>query len=168
MIYAQIKENIVTNILYVTDSSVLNSFDSDFSYDDITNVSPVPGVGWTYVSSGVYTAPTISVSVAIQKNLSQFQLALQAFISSRYVTDVRLNFIGMYENAILNNLTNRQAYIAQLFVWQNLIIEYAATYIATVKAMTDSNAILATTWDFSSLAAADPLLSPMAAIQINN
>lgn len=168
MIYAQIKENTIINTFYITDISNLSLFDQSFLYDEITNLSPMPAINWVYISPGIYIAPVILASVAIQKNLSQFQTALQTFISSHYSTDVRINFIGLYENAILNGLTDRKAYVAQLFIWQNLIIAYAATYIAAIKAMTDSSIIAATTWDFSSLAAADPILSPMTAILINS
>lgn len=168
MIYAEIKDSNVTNIFYIEDISILSLFDETLIYDDVTNIRPSPGIGWSYISAGVYTSPIILASVAIQKNISQFQTALQAFISAHYTTDTRLNFIGLYENAILNGLIARQAYIAQIFVWQNSIIAYAATYIAAIKAMTDSSLIASTVWDFTALAASDPLLSPMAAIQINS
>lgn len=168
MIYAEVKDNKVTNIFYIEDISVLNSFDNSFIYDDVTSVTPSPGIGWGYVSTSVYTAPVVLAATAIQKNISQFQTSLQNFISSHYTTDTRLNFIGIYENAILNGLISRQAYIAQLFVWQNAVIAYAASYIGAIKAMTDANLIASTVWDFTALAASDPMLSPMAAILINS
>lgn len=168
--YAQINidNNKIVNVIIASSDDV---FDPAFLWDDISGVVPKPQIDWTYVLPGIYTAPAapvVSIPDAIQINLAKFQLAMQEFIESRYSTIVRMNFIGIYLNAVINNLSNRQAYIGPLFVWQNSIIEYASTYMATVRALTDSATIASTVWDFSALASSDPGLSPLTAIQIED
>lgn len=113
------------------------------------------------------TVPPV-LAVAIAQNISNFENQMQIFLDSRYSTDTRMNFIGIYINAQINGLTNRQAYVAQLLTWQNAIIVAAATYVDMVSAMTNVATVQATTFNFSALTAEDPCLTPIAALQISN
>lgn len=108
------------------------------------------------------------LSMAIQQNLAQFQIEMATFVTSRYSLDTRFNFIALYTNAQANALTNRLAYISQIFTWSNSIITYASTYVASVKALTNPATVATTKWDFSAFIASDPLINPLSAIQISN
>ena len=110
--------------------------------------------------------PTLSQTIAC--NVAAFQIALSEFVNSQYTSMDRLNLIGIYINAVTNNLTNRQAYLAPLLVWQNSVILYASSYITSVEAMTDPNMVLTTVWSFDSLAASNPNLKSAIALQISN
>lgn len=57
MIYAQIKDGIVRNIILLNDAGLASHFAIGFdSCDRIDDIDPVPGIGYT-VSGGVYTPP---------------------------------------------------------------------------------------------------------------
>lgn len=115
-------------------------------------------------------APGINpiLTAAITQNINNFQTALNTFVTSRYTSDQRMNFIGIYINAQQNNLSNRMTYVGQLFPWQNSIITYSASYIAGIQAMTNPSQVAQSTWNFASLASSDPCITPIAALQIGN
>jgi len=55
MIYAQILENTIQNVIVIDDESIVSLFVVDFltqtPYDAVVridNVDPTPGIGWTY------------------------------------------------------------------------------------------------------------------------
>lgn len=197
---------------YTVENIVLMNLETDpkdpnYIWDNVTSVHPIPEVGWTFITDGVYEAPTpmypndaygnaISfdtdgvydyytpngyaavrvpagtsqavayVGIAKSVNLAKFQEAIAAFVESRYSTFVRLNLIGIYNNAVARLLLNRKAYVGQLLTWQDDVISYASTYSTSIQALTNQNTIAATTWNFSTLQSGDPLISPLAAIQI--
>lgn len=108
----------------------------------------------------------VYLSLAIKENLRLFQAELQLFINNKYTIDTRFNLMSVYVNAQLNNLTDRMAYISQLFIWSNSIIVYCANYQAALMAITDPNVVLNTVPDLTSLDASDPKVSAFAALQI--
>jgi hypothetical protein len=108
------------------------------------------------------------LALSIQENIAQAQVAVQAFIDSRYSIDTRWNLNALYILAQQNNLTNRAAYITQLFTWAQSVVTAAAVYIATVEAMTNAATVAETTPNFAPLIASDPLITPIAAIAIND
>ena len=115
------------------------------------------------------TAQNIAyLKIAILENLSMFQSAIKEFTISHYDFETRFQFFSIYNNAKINNLTNRAAYIEQIFTWTNSCIGYAANYVATVKALTNPATVASKTWDFSSLASSDPLINLLVAIGITN
>ena len=112
-------------------------------------------------------APAVlPLALAIAQNLANAQAALVAFSATRYSTDQRLFFHSLYEVAKTSGLTNRAAYIYQLFTWAQSVAVAAATYAATVSAMTDPVAVTAMMPDFSTLAASDPRITVLAAMAI--
>lgn len=165
--YAMIKDGTVVNVVL---ANVDDPLDPDYTWVDITSMTPQPSINYTYDGT-TFTPPAPvlpSLPVAIATNIANFQDSMNVFIESSYSTNTRMNFIGMYINAQANNLTNRMAYIAQLFPWQNAVILYAANYVATVSAMTDAATVIAHTWNFTALTASNPKLTPIAALQIGN
>lgn len=109
---------------------------------------------------------SVYLAMAIKENISKSQYAIQAFVVSRYSLETRFSFNALYNISLAAGLTNRTAYIMRLFTWASTIIAYAATYVASVQAMTDIPTIVATTPDLGSFVSSDPLLTPVAAIQI--
>jgi hypothetical protein len=165
--FAIVSSGMVTNMILAT-GNFLNTQLIPFDYA----VAAISMIRYTYDStSNTFAPPTPplpTLPVAIAENIAAFQTSLQAFVDSSYGVDTRMNFIGLYINAQINGLTNRMAYIAPLLAWQNAVIEYAATYVATVSAMTSVSTVMATAPDFSSLQASNPNLTPIAAIQITS
>ena len=135
------------------------------------------GVTDTYLVGGAteYQFPAgtsqdvVYLSIAQQFNLAQAQAAVQAFVNSRYSLETRFNLMAIW-NLCNGNilLLNRTAYVKQIFTWAQAVVTYAATYMATINAMTDPAVVAATTPNFSTLISSDPLVNPVAAIQINN
>lgn len=119
------------------------------------------------VAAGSLDASVLLAS-AIQCNLARFSDALNEFIKATYPTDMRLNLIGLFLNAQLNSLTNRQNYIKQIITWQNSVISYAASYIASVQVMVDPDVVFASDWNFATLVASDPKINVFAAVAISN
>ena len=111
---------------------------------------------------------TAYLAISIAMNISNFETALNNFINSRYSMNIRLNLMGIFINAQINSLTNRQNYIAQLFPWQNSVIQYSSQYISSVSAATNITELSTINWDFTSLITSDPLITPIAALQISN
>lgn len=151
----------------VTDTYTATNPDTTF----ITVAFPT-GTALTIVYASLNSlAPPVnqqSLVVATGTAIAAFTNALNQFIAIHYTTDTRLNLLGIYNNAVVNSLTNRQAYIGQLLTWQNSVLAFAATYIATVQAQTTPSAVAALTWNFSTLASTDPLVTAVAALQINS
>lgn len=109
------------------------------------------------------------LSMAKQTQLSRFQAAMQAFVLDRYPLETRWGFIALLNDANQNILLiNRRAYIQQIFTWTKAIITYSATYAASINAMSDPATIAGTSWDLSTLAASDPMITLIAAVQIGN
>lgn len=49
MVFAQIKNGIIQNTIVLEDLSLESMFSQDFDYFiQIDNISPTPGIGWTY------------------------------------------------------------------------------------------------------------------------
>lgn len=210
MIYAQINNNIVINVVELDNIANLSNIQKDqngnpFQYViEIEDLSPMPGIGWvyngtvfspssvpddaygnvvtfstdtiidTYTSNGIaYPFPAgtpqaqVYLSIAMSENLNLFQSAVQAFVDSHYSLEVRFNFNAIYILAVQNGLTNRAAYITQLFTWAQNVVTYCTNYVTEVKALTDPNVISETEWDFSQISA-DPLVTTAAAILISD
>lgn len=138
------------------------------STDGTTDTYTVGGALEFQLPAGTAQAAAY-VAFAKQGKLAQFQAALQEFILQHYALETRWNFIALYVDAQQNILLiNRRAYIEQIFTWSRLIMTYAATFSATVNGSSDATAIGAMAWDFGTLGAADPLISPLAAVGIAN
>jgi hypothetical protein len=201
--YAKIQSGSVINVQLASPSDV---FDTAFTWVDITNIVPLPQIGWSYDGVSVFTAPgvpnaadgtpvtfstngtidtyaaaglppinvstgtsqaVVYLSIAKALKLSDFQSAVQSFISSHYDDPTRLTFLALERNAQNLGLTNRLTYLAQIDTWAAAIIAYAATYAASVSAMSSAATVAASTWSFSGLIA-DPAITPMGAISIPN
>lgn len=154
----------------LADLPFIQGYTAKFDYAiDLTINGGNPLIGYTYdPNTDTFSAPVPSLAVAKINKIAAFQTAMQTFVNSRYSSDVRMNFIGIYINAQRNLLLNRQAYVAQLFPWQNSVITFAATTIAAINALSTPQDVIAYTWDLSSLISSDPYLSPIAALQIAN
>lgn len=109
------------------------------------------------------------LSMAKQTQIGRAQLALQSFILDRYPLETRWSFLALLNDANNNVLLiNRRAYIQQIFTWTRTVITYAATFAASINAMSDPATIAATQWDFSTLSVSDPAITPLAAVAIGN
>jgi hypothetical protein len=207
MNYAQISNGVVTNIIVLTDNSLVSVFSQ--GYDALVRVdtlTPSPNIGWLYDGTNfsapglpndaygntvtlstdgvtdtytvnkinVYTFPAgtslsvVYLTLAIKANILTSQAAVQSFVTSRYTLDTRFNLNALYILATQSGLTNRATYITQLFTWAQAVVAYAATYMNSVSAMTNVTTIVNTQPNFTTLTAADPCVTPVAAIQINN
>jgi len=54
MVFAQIKNDVVVNIIILDDVSLINKFSSDAGFDHcvrICNRNPIPQIGWNYFPS---------------------------------------------------------------------------------------------------------------------
>jgi hypothetical protein len=167
--YAKIQtgNDLVLNIVV---ASSTDYFDPEFTWDDVTSVVPQPSAGWTYTSPGVYTSPVSAPTLAqaIAANLASATATIEAFVEGRYSLGTQNAFRNIYALATNAGLTNRAAYCLQLMTWGQSVVDYAATYMAAVTAMTSVAIVQATIPDFTALIAADPLVTPVAAIQISN
>lgn len=121
-----------------------------------------------YSAINAMEPPTLPLGQAITKNIAMAQAAVQAFIDGQYSLETRFNLMAIYNLAVKNGLTNRAAYVDQLFTWAQSVVESAASYVTTVMAMTDAATVASTSPDFSSLIASDPKLTAVAAIAISN
>ena len=110
--------------------------------------------------------PTLAEEKAIK--ISKAQEAIRAFVNESYSLEQRFNFNAMYLVAVQNGLTNRAAYIFQLFNWANSVVQYAAQFAAAVNALTTVEEVQSHYWDFSALALSDPKISPVVAVSITN
>lgn len=134
--------------------------------DGVTDTYHVDGVNYPFSHGTLQAVAYLAITISV--NLHRFQAALQSFVSARYSTDIRLNMHAIHTLAVNNSLTNRAAYIEQLFTWAQSIVTYATTYMGTVNALTNPTTVASTTWDFSSLASSDPLVTPQGALAISN
>lgn len=112
--------------------------------------------------------PQVYLAFARQCNLARFQASLNDYLDSKYSQAIRLNLIGLYLNAVAENLANRTAYLLQILIWQNAVMSYAGAYTAALSNMTDIPTIVSTLWDPRQIAVADPQISALAAVQIPN
>lgn len=128
-----------------------------------------------YTVAGItqYKFPTgtaqsvVYLTIAIQDNLILFMNNMQNFIQSQISIQSQLQFVCMYLAAQEAGLTNRVAYIAQLLTWLNGVESYAATYVTSVRAMTNISTITSTVFNPSSISAL-PSVTLMGAIEINS
>lgn len=132
------------------------------------------GVNDTYSVGGsyAYTFPTGTtqnaayISMAIQINLAQFNIALTQMINNHYDLDTRMRWIALYLECEYFSRPNRLAYVAQLLTWGDSISVYTSAYLVELMAMTDTALIAAKRWDYSILEAADPKVNLIACMQI--
>jgi hypothetical protein len=108
------------------------------------------------------------LSLAIQGNIALLAEAGETFAESRYDDSTRMNLLGLAFNAYVLGLTNRLNYLMPLLTWQNSIIAYIGTYCVNVKAQTSATAVAALTPNFTQFISTDPLLTPIAAMQITD
>lgn len=207
MVFAQINNNTIINIISLIDSSLIPFFSEGFDYFiQIDNIIPQPLIGWSFdgqnftnpnlpndiygysvtfstdkitdiyknalgivvsVPSGT-SQKAVYLSLAIQDNIYLLTPQAESFVQSRYSDSVRLNLIGLFLNAQLNNFTNRIAYLSPLLIWQNSIIAYIGQYCSNVKKQTTPEAVLTFIPNFNQFIITDPLLTPIVAIQIQN
>jgi hypothetical protein len=167
-IWAQIYGGTVVNLVNApADGNIL---DQSFGWCDITNYNPQPQIGWTTSDNinFVNPAPAITLPQAIQRNLQEFQAAVEDFVDNSYSLEIRFNFMALYVLATQAGLTNRAAYISQLFTWAQAVVSYSASYAGAINAMTDIAQVTTTKWDFTKISIPNPHVSPMVAIQIVN
>jgi len=119
-----------------------------------------------YEAINAIAPQTLPIAQAIAANIANAKAGLVAFSATRYSLDQRLFFHSLYEVAKSTGLTNRAAYIYQLFTWAQSVAVAAAAYIATVSAMTDPVAVTAKSPDFGILAASDPNITVPGAMAI--
>lgn len=168
MTIALIQNSIVVNVVTWDGKSSWNP-GPQFTQIDVTNLCCSDGTGIEpgCIYNGTnFSQPLVSLTEAIENNIAQFQIAAQQFVDSHYSLEDRFNFMALYTIAIQQGLTNRAAYITQLFIWAESIISYSTQYCAMIQAATSVAQINATYWDFTQII--DPLITPLAAIQISN
>jgi hypothetical protein len=102
------------------------------------------------------------------KKLEQSVTEILAFVNSRYDLEKRVNYLGIYNNAINKGLTNRAAYFQPLLDWQNSVYMYSAYVQYTINNLTTIEDVNNFTWDFTTLLNTDPLITYGGAFSINN
>ncbi len=122
--------------------------------------------GETYTFALATSQTAAYLSMAKQYNLSRALELTHTFISSLYTIDTRMNFFVLHMLSVTNLLPNRQAYIEQLFTWADSIIDYFITYIATIMASSDIDAINLATPDFTSFSASNPAITLAGALSV--
>jgi len=61
MIYAQISGGVIVNTLVLDDLTYLPLFEAGFDYClQVDNLTPQPGIGWTYDGTNFYSPPVSS------------------------------------------------------------------------------------------------------------
>lgn len=138
-----------------------------FSTDGVTDYYQVVGTSPAYYFPAGTPQNTVYLKIAIQTQLTNFMLAVQDFVSAKYATQTQIQLLVIYLAALSGGLTNRAAYVAQLFTWVNSITAYSASYTAAVKALTTPADVLAYSWSFGGIAA-DPQIKLISAISISN
>lgn len=142
-----------------------------------TVIMTTDGVNDTYEVGGAiqYSFPTgtseaaVYLSIAKQFNIAKATTTFQDFGLSRYSLITRFSLMAVYQLALLNILlVNRRAYLLQLFTWAQSLVTYSVTYMAAVNALSDPAAVAAMVPDFGPYIVSDPLVTPIAAVQINN
>lgn len=164
--YALLTANTVVNIV---DANQNDNQDPNFIWIDITNINPIPGIGWTYADS-VFSdpnAPVVTLASAKAQKLVDFAAAVLKFTDSHYDINTKFQLFFLLYLADKNGLLNRSTYLQQLAPWVNSVLNYCVTFSASISVMTDIPTVQAATWDFSGIAP-DPGITAGAAIQINS
>lgn len=88
MIFALVKSNKVVNIALVDDPDVVMHLERTYSWVvDITDLTPRPSIGWSYVD-GVFAPPVVvsdSLPVLIQKKIEYYQSVAPKLLTELYV-----------------------------------------------------------------------------------
>ena len=90
MIYALIRNNLVLNLVVINDEQAVLQLERSFSWViDVTNASPRPAIGWSYVD-GVFAPPVLTL--AQQKEIAKakilgYQAAANAILVDLYATN---------------------------------------------------------------------------------
>lgn len=157
---------IVVNVQMLDSDDLL---DPNFTWVDISNLSPRPDIDWTYDGAN-FTSPIAPPNLSQLKYLAalKYKSDMQAFVDARYDLITRMNFMMMAFMANQAGRTNQLAYITPLLNWSNAIILYSSQVTGQIMAAANNGALAAITWDFTTLGASDPHLSLMTAIQISN
>jgi len=139
----------------------------DFTTDGVTD-SYLIGDSVTHAFPAGTSLGPVYLTIAIKTNIARAQPALQDFVDQHYDARTRLALNALLYCAQANGLLpNRVAYLMQVMTWVQAVIAYSAAYVATVSAMTNPATVAATQPDFTQIAA-DPLVTPIAAVQINS
>lgn len=134
--------------------------------DGITDTYTVSGYAPQAFPHGT-TQGSVYLSLAIMVNLATARAQLQGLLSNAYSLDTRWNLNAIYNLAKKNGLTNRAAYIEQLFTWAQNIIIYIGTYITTVQAATTAAEVAAITPNINAFGS-DPGITALGALAINS
>lgn len=169
--YIQIQNNIVKNIVllnpntdYLDPQYIWIALGSNLCTDGTPIQLGVTYDGTNFVSNIV--PPTLAQVKADKLDRSITEIL--AFVNSRYDLEKRVNFLGIYNNAINKGLTNRAAYFQALLDWQNSVYLYSAYVQYTISSMTTVEDVNNFTWDFTTLLNTDPLISYGGAFSITN
>ncbi len=166
MKYALIKNSVVVNIVKSDNTDLLDDWilqDAIDSYVELTNEVVSPG---DVYSGGNFSKASLTLPQAKAKKLTEFKASIDGYLDEHYPFVTRVQLVNLYILARLDSLTNRAAYLAPGVAWLNSIIEYSATFAASVQAQVDVETTLNMTWDIESNVGPDPLLTLSTAIQI--
>lgn len=170
--YIQIQDNLVINIININPNT--DYMDPQYVWvalginkcTDGTNIQ----IGKTTYdgTNFISNIPAPTLMEAKLAKLERSVTEILAFVNSRYDLEKRVNFLGIYNNAINKGLTNRAAYFQPLLDWQNSVYLYSAYVQQTIMSLTTIEDVNNFTWDFTALLNSDPLISYGGAFSISN
>lgn len=112
--------------------------------------------------------PPLSLLQVKMEKLERSVTEILGFVNSRYDLEKRVNYLGIYNNAINKGLTNRAAYFQPLLDWQNSVYLYSAYVQQTIMSLTTIEDVNNFTWDFTTLLNTDPMITYAGAFSISD
>ncbi len=111
---------------------------------------------------------TYEYAPARQKIVEVISQEANLYASGRYSDDRRDALLMLYVQASAQVMTNRLAYIQQLFDWANTIMAHVITCKSELDLLLSSADISAYTWDFTAFDLTDPGVTVEGALAIGD
>lgn len=170
--YIQILDNFVINIVNINPST--SYMDPQYVWVPLGSKKCTDGsniqIGISTYNGTDFISNITPLTLAQVKanKLENSVSEILSFVNSRYDLEKRVNFLGIYNNAVNKGLTNRAAYFQALLDWQNSVYLYSAYVQYTITTLTTIEDVNNFTWDFTTLLNTDPLITYGGAFSITN
>lgn len=170
--YIQIKDGLVVNIILFNHNT--DWINPDYVWvplgsklcTDSTNIQ----IGVTTYNGTEFISNIIPLTLQqVKENKLERSISeILAFVNSRYDLEKRVNFLGIYNNAVNKGLTNRALYFQRLLDWQNSVYLYSAYVQYTIANLTTIEDVNNFTWNFTNLSNINPFITYAGAFSITN
>jgi hypothetical protein len=167
--YIKIENGLVVNLI-IMDPNV-DEMDQKYVWiplglNKCTDGTPITINKTTYDGTNFISNIIIDINTLKSEKINKFIVEILAFVSSRYDLEKRVNFLGIYNNALNKGLVNRATYFQKLLDWQNEVYTYSAQIQYAIFMLSTINEINLFGWDFTHLIESDPLVSYNGAFSI--